>query len=164
MIGVANWVLGRILGTGGIEGERYGTGIVCWQQIVLGGLDRGWEWEREGERYVTAIVCWQQIVLGGLDRGWVGEREGERYVTGIVCWQQIVLGGLDRGWEGEREGERYVTGIVCWQQIVLGGLDRGWEGMGWEGWAGRKDGKVWTALEGRGREIIKQIMRYVLRC
>ena len=43
VIGLAKWVLGRIFGTGEREAERYVTGIVCWQQIVLGGLDRGWE-------------------------------------------------------------------------------------------------------------------------
>ena len=45
VIGLANWVLGRIFGTGESEAERYVTGIVFWQQIVLGGLDRG----REGK-------------------------------------------------------------------------------------------------------------------
>jgi len=41
VIGLANWVLGRIFGTGEKEAERYVTGIVCWQQIVLGRLDKG---------------------------------------------------------------------------------------------------------------------------
>ena len=48
MIGLANWVLGRIFGAREREGGRYGTGIVCWQQIVLGGMGRGREedgWE-----------------------------------------------------------------------------------------------------------------------
>ena len=40
-----------------------------------------WNTETEAERYVTGIVCWQQIVLGGLDRGmegegWVGKERG----------------------------------------------------------------------------------------
>ena len=41
VIGLANWVLGSILGTGEREAERYVTGIVFWQQIVLGWLDIG---------------------------------------------------------------------------------------------------------------------------
>jgi len=44
----------------GMEGSG---GIVCWEQIVLGGLEREWEGS-EG------IVCWQQIVLGEFDRVW----------------------------------------------------------------------------------------------
>ena len=43
VIGLANWVLGSIFGTGEKEAERYVTGIVCWQQIVLGWLVSGWE-------------------------------------------------------------------------------------------------------------------------
>ena len=43
VIGLANWVLGRIFGTGEREAEGYVTGIVCWEQIVLGGLDKEWE-------------------------------------------------------------------------------------------------------------------------
>ena len=47
--GLTNWVLERIFGTGEREAERYVTGIVCWQQIVLGWLDKGWEGKgREG--------------------------------------------------------------------------------------------------------------------
>ena len=42
VIGLANWVLGRIFGTGEREAERYVTGIVCWQQIVLGDWIEGW--------------------------------------------------------------------------------------------------------------------------
>ena len=48
LIAVGKWVLGRVLGTGEREGERYGTGIVCWQQIVLGGLDRGGKGREKG--------------------------------------------------------------------------------------------------------------------
>ena len=62
VIGLANWVLGRILGTGEREAERYVTGIVCWQQIVLGGLDRGWEGKgREGSGGIV------RQLLGNLD-------------------------------------------------------------------------------------------------
>jgi hypothetical protein len=49
MIGLVNWVLGRIFGTGEREAERYVTGIVCWQQIVLGWLDKVWEGKGVGE-------------------------------------------------------------------------------------------------------------------
>ena len=79
---------------------------MCWQQIVLGGLDRG----REGMEVSGGIVCWQQIVLGGLDRG----REGMEVSGGIVCWQKIVLGELDiggkgrKGWAGSKGVEKKV--------------------------------------------------------
>jgi hypothetical protein len=43
VIGLASWVLGRLFGTGERESKLYVTGIVCWQQIVLGWLDREWE-------------------------------------------------------------------------------------------------------------------------
>jgi hypothetical protein len=52
-IGLANWVLGRIFGTREREAERYITGIVSWQQIVLGWLDKGWEGKGDGS---TGIV------------------------------------------------------------------------------------------------------------
>jgi len=79
VIGLANWVLGRIFGTGEREAERYDTGEVRWEEIVLGGLDRGVK-ERE-----WVIVCWQQSVLGGLDKGWEGKGLGELCVDSRLC-------------------------------------------------------------------------------
>ena len=55
VIGLANWVLGRIFRTGDSEAERYVTGIVCWQQFVLGVLDKGREWKGVGELW---NICW----------------------------------------------------------------------------------------------------------
>ena len=57
VIVLANWVLGRMFGTGEREAEHYVTGIVCWQQIVLGGLDRGWEEKGVGELCVDSRLC-----------------------------------------------------------------------------------------------------------
>ena len=56
VIDIVNWVLGRICGTGERETERYVTGIVCWQQIVLGWLDSGWEGKGVGELW---DICWE---------------------------------------------------------------------------------------------------------
>ena len=56
--GLANWVLGRIFRAGEREAEPYVTGIVCWQQIVLGGLDKGWEGKGVGELWDS---CWENI-------------------------------------------------------------------------------------------------------
>ena len=56
MIGLASWVLGRIFGTGEREAERIVTAFVCWQQIVLGGLDKGWEGKGVGELWDS---CWE---------------------------------------------------------------------------------------------------------
>jgi len=56
MIGLAKWVLGRIFGAVEGEAERYVTGIVCWQQIVLGWLDKGWEGKGVWELRDT---CWK---------------------------------------------------------------------------------------------------------
>jgi len=41
VIGLGNWVLFRIFGTEEIDAERYVMGIVCWEGIVLGWLDKG---------------------------------------------------------------------------------------------------------------------------
>jgi hypothetical protein len=54
MIGLANWMLGRIIGTGEREAERYVTGIVFCEQIVLGWLDRVWEGQGVGELCVDS--------------------------------------------------------------------------------------------------------------
>jgi hypothetical protein len=48
VIGLVNWLLGRIFGRGEREGEREKQnvtlrGFVFWQQIVLGWLDKWWE-------------------------------------------------------------------------------------------------------------------------
>jgi hypothetical protein len=58
VIGLANWVLGRS-GT-----LRYVKGIVCWQQIVLGGMDKG------------------------MGRGWLGRMywNGEAFVEKFRRW------------------------------------------------------------------------------
>ena len=56
VIGLANWVLGRIFGTGEREAESYVTGIVWWQQIVLGGLDIVREGRGVGE---LGDICWK---------------------------------------------------------------------------------------------------------
>ena len=42
MIVLVNWVLRKIFETKEREAESYVTRIVCWQQVVLGGLDKGW--------------------------------------------------------------------------------------------------------------------------
>jgi len=57
VIGLANWPLGRIFGTGESEAQRYVTGIVCWQQIVLGGLASGREGKGVGELCVDSRLC-----------------------------------------------------------------------------------------------------------
>jgi len=56
VIGLANWVKGRIFGTGEREAERYVTGIVCWEQILLGGLDKVSEGKGVGELW---DICWK---------------------------------------------------------------------------------------------------------
>ena len=53
---VIGWAsAGENIGTGEREAERYVTGIVCWQQIVLGGLDKG-EGNVVGELW---DICWE---------------------------------------------------------------------------------------------------------
>jgi hypothetical protein len=43
VFGLVNWVLGRIFGAGETEAESYVTMIVCWQQNILGWLDKVWK-------------------------------------------------------------------------------------------------------------------------
>ena len=80
VIGRAKWVLGRIFGAVEREAERYVTGIVCWQQIVLGGLDRGWEGKGVG-----GIV---RHLLGNLD----GESERKTILKSILLFKDLKRG------------------------------------------------------------------------
>ena len=57
MIDLANCVMRRIYETRVREAEHYVTMIVCWQQIVLGWLDKGfggkgWECSKHIARYL----------------------------------------------------------------------------------------------------------------
>ena len=49
VIGLANWLLVRLFGTDEREAEHYVTLFVCWQEIVLGWLVKGWEGKGVGE-------------------------------------------------------------------------------------------------------------------
>ena len=125
VIVLAYWVLGRMFGTGEREAERYVTGIVCWQQNVLGWLDEWWEGKGMGELCVDSRLFYGDCMNGGKGRDWgncvltadcfmvivwmVG-REGS---GGIVCWQQNVLWWLDEWWEGKGMGELCVDSRIC---------------------------------------------------
>jgi len=63
-------VLGRLFGTGEREAERYVTGIVCREQIVLGGLDKGLEGKGVGEICVDSRLCWWDWRKCGKGREW----------------------------------------------------------------------------------------------
>jgi len=79
VIGLANSVLGRMFGTREREVERYVTGIVCLEEIVLG------DWIEGGREGFGGIVCLEEIVLGGLDKRWEGKGVGELCVESRLC-------------------------------------------------------------------------------
>jgi len=67
----------------------------------------------------------------------------------------IVLGGLVRGWVGKGVGEVCVDSRLFWGDWIKGG-EKGRECWA-EGEGGTEEG------EGNGREIIKLILRYLLK-
>ena len=82
-------MLGRTFGTGEREVERYVTGIVCLEEIVLGGLDKRWEGKGVGELCVESRLCYRDWIEGGKGR--------ER---GNCVLRADCVRGLDNGREG----------------------------------------------------------------